>query len=86
MDGPSCVWSDAFKENGMKTQSVTTCPDDGLAIFLSLRPRLFRIAYRMLASAAEAEDISRNASKTAPAKFLVVLAKNKGAPILTPTK
>ena len=30
--------------------------------------------------------VSRNASKTAPAKFLVVLAKNKGAPILTPTK
>jgi RNA polymerase sigma-70 factor (ECF subfamily) len=31
--------------------------DDGLAIFASLRPRLFGIAYRMLGSAAEAEDI-----------------------------
>ena len=31
--------------------------DDGLAAFLSVRPRLFGIAYRMLGSAAEAEDI-----------------------------
>src|SRR5262245_4746394 len=33
-----------------------TC-DDGLSAFLSVRPRLFGIAYRMLGSAAEAEDI-----------------------------
>jgi len=33
-----------------------TC-DDGLAAFLSLRPRLFGIAYRMLGNAAEAEDV-----------------------------
>jgi RNA polymerase sigma factor (sigma-70 family) len=39
------------------THRVTTCPDDGLSTFLSLRPRLFGIAYRMLGSAAEAEDI-----------------------------
>lgn len=31
--------------------------DDGLAVFASARPRLFGIAYRMLGSAAEAEDI-----------------------------
>jgi RNA polymerase sigma-70 factor, ECF subfamily len=31
--------------------------DDGLAIFASVRSRLFGIAYRMLGSAAEAEDI-----------------------------
>jgi len=31
--------------------------DAGLAAFLSVRPRLFRIAYRILGSAAEAEDI-----------------------------
>jgi RNA polymerase sigma-70 factor (ECF subfamily) len=31
--------------------------DDGLATFMALRPRLFGIAYRMLGSAAEAEDI-----------------------------
>jgi len=32
-------------------------PDDGLAAFASVRSRLFGIAYRMLGSAAEAEDI-----------------------------
>jgi RNA polymerase sigma-70 factor (ECF subfamily) len=31
--------------------------DDGLSAFASVRPRLFGIAYRMLGSAAEAEDI-----------------------------
>lgn len=31
--------------------------DDGLSIFAGVRPRLFGIAYRMLGSAAEAEDI-----------------------------
>jgi RNA polymerase sigma-70 factor (ECF subfamily) len=31
--------------------------DDGLSLFLSVRPRLFGIAYRMLRRAAEAEDI-----------------------------
>src|SRR5947209_16041108 len=31
--------------------------DDGLAAFALVRPRLFGIAYRMLGSAAEAEDI-----------------------------
>jgi quercetin dioxygenase-like cupin family protein len=30
--------------------------------------------------------VSRNASKTAPAKFVVVLVKDKGAPITTPVK
>src|SRR5215467_15951718 len=31
--------------------------DDGLSAFAKVRPRLFGIAYRMLGSAAEAEDI-----------------------------
>jgi RNA polymerase sigma-70 factor (TIGR02957 family) len=31
--------------------------DDGLSAFISVRPRLFGIAYRMLGSAAEAEDV-----------------------------
>ena len=31
--------------------------DDGLSVFAAVRPRLFGIAYRMLGSAAEAEDI-----------------------------
>jgi len=35
----------------------TPTPDDGLSAFESVRPRLFGIAYRMLGSAAEAEDI-----------------------------
>jgi len=30
--------------------------------------------------------VSRNASKTAPARFVVFLVKQKGAPILTPVK
>lgn len=34
-----------------------SCTDDGLSAFLNLRPRLFSIAYRMLRSAAQAEDI-----------------------------
>jgi RNA polymerase sigma factor (sigma-70 family) len=33
------------------------CADDGLSAFMRARPRLFGIAYRMLGSAAEAEDI-----------------------------
>ena len=40
--------------------SVTTeadAHDEGLAAFISVRPRLFGIAYRMLGSSAEAEDI-----------------------------
>jgi RNA polymerase sigma-70 factor, ECF subfamily len=36
---------------------VATRPGDGLSAFLRARPRLFGIAYRMLGSAAEAEDI-----------------------------
>jgi len=35
----------------------TASYDDGVAAFLRVRPRLFGIAYRMLGSAAEAEDI-----------------------------
>jgi len=36
---------------------MSTALDDGLSTFLSVRPRLFGIAYRMLRSASEAEDI-----------------------------
>jgi RNA polymerase sigma factor (sigma-70 family) len=38
-------------------ESKTSTHDDGLSAFMSVRPRLFGIAYRMLGSAAEAEDI-----------------------------
>ena len=36
--------------------NTSTC-DDGLSAFLRMRPRLFGIAYHMLGSAAEAEDV-----------------------------
>ena len=38
-----------------------TANDDGVSVFESVRPRLFGIAYRMLGSAAEAEDIVQDA-------------------------
>ena len=41
----------------LQTEHSTTCLDDGLAAFLSVRSRLFGIAYRMLGSPAEAEDV-----------------------------
>jgi RNA polymerase sigma factor (sigma-70 family) len=39
------------------TEINTSTGDATLSAFLSMRPRLFRIAYRMLGSAAEAEDV-----------------------------
>lgn len=36
-------------------------PDDGTQIFEALRPRLVRLAYRMLGSVAEAEDVVQDA-------------------------
>src|SRR5690349_8654161 len=41
----------------MTKQSNTSTGDDGLSAFLTMRPRLFGIAYHMLRSAAEAEDV-----------------------------
>jgi RNA polymerase sigma factor (sigma-70 family) len=38
-------------------ESNTSTCDDGLSAFLSMRTRLFGIAYRMLGNAAEAEDV-----------------------------
>ncbi|MBN3745855.1 cupin domain-containing protein [Burkholderia sp. Se-20373] len=34
----------------------------------------------------DVHTVGRNASSTKPAKFIVVLIKNKGAPVLTPVK
>jgi RNA polymerase sigma-70 factor (ECF subfamily) len=49
-----------FKRRAKEISMV--CPDNnGLAAFLSVRPRLFSIAYRMLRSAAEAEDVVQDA-------------------------
>jgi RNA polymerase sigma factor (sigma-70 family) len=53
---PSSV-KDERAEDSTQAASLATRPDDGLSAFLSVRPRLFGIAYRMLGSAAEAEDI-----------------------------
>lgn len=41
--------------------SVTAPSDDPAAAYASLRPRLFGIAYRMLGSAADAEDVLQDA-------------------------
>lgn len=41
--------------------ALATCREDGLSAFLSVRPRLFGIAYRMLGSAVEAEDVVQDA-------------------------
>ena len=56
------VWCHALKEDSMTPLTTDApryhdSPDDGLSTFLRVRPRLFGIAYRMLGSAAEAEDI-----------------------------
>ena len=40
-----------------KTTVPATTIDDGLRPFLAVRPRLFGVAYRILGSAAEAEDL-----------------------------
>ncbi len=39
------------------TQHAATCADDALSAFLVMRRRLFSIVYRMLGSAADAEDV-----------------------------
>src|SRR5262245_30857827 len=39
------------------TESKTNASDGGLSAFMMMRPRLFGIAYRMLHSSAEAEDL-----------------------------
>lgn len=41
----------------MTPAGLADAADDGLAAFLEARPRLFGIAYRMLGSVAEAEDV-----------------------------
>src|SRR5262245_59011895 len=38
-------------------ESRTSSSDDGVSAYMSVRPRLFGVAYRMLGSAAEAEDV-----------------------------
>ncbi len=45
------------KASPARRKSESSVHDDGLSAFAEVRPRLFGIAYRMLGSAAEAEDI-----------------------------
>ena len=54
---PPSSANDSHAGESKHTTSLATYPDDGLSAFLRARPRLFGIAYRMLGSAAEAEDI-----------------------------
>lgn len=44
-------------ETSRSEEDKTRTHDEGLLAFMSVRPRLFGIAYRMLGSAAEAEDV-----------------------------
>jgi RNA polymerase sigma factor (sigma-70 family) len=53
LDGPPYT---ASSPEVAREDRANTC-DDGLAAFMSMRPRLFGIAYRMLGRAAEAEDV-----------------------------
>lgn len=68
------------------TQPSATAQNDSLATFVKVRPRLFGIAYRMLGSSAEAEDIvqdvwlrwqasNRNAVRDAPAFLATTTAR-----------
>jgi RNA polymerase sigma-70 factor (ECF subfamily) len=50
------VPSHTAPSTGVAREGKTNTCDDGLSTFMSVRPRLFGIAYRMLGSAAEAED------------------------------
>lgn len=45
----------------MTAENNTSTNDDGLAAFMSVRPRLFGVACRMLGSAVEAEDVVQDA-------------------------
>ena len=53
----SCFISARSSADASRRREQDQYYDDGLSAFLSVRPRLFGIAYRMLGSAAEAEDI-----------------------------
>lgn len=57
LEGQPCV-SDSLTSIGSQiVRAETGAGDDGLSVFLSMRARLCAIAYRILKSAAEAEDI-----------------------------
>ena len=43
------------------THAIPASADDGLSAFVAVRPRLFGIAYRLLGSASDAEDVVQDA-------------------------
>src|SRR5436309_7269201 len=47
----------ARAETSRSEENKTRTHDEGLPAFMSVRPRLFGIAYRMLGSAVDAEDV-----------------------------
>jgi RNA polymerase sigma factor (sigma-70 family) len=51
----------AMEEEGISETAEASEHDDGLSAFAEVGPRLFGIAYRMLGSASEAEDIVQDA-------------------------
>jgi len=58
MTAPDVPSRPASSADAARTGEGKVSPyDDGLSVFLSVRPRLFGIAHRMLGSAAEAEDV-----------------------------
>lgn len=82
---PSAVWEDSIARTpSVRSDETKDGHDDGLSAFTGVRPRLFGIAYRMLGSAAEAEDIVQDvwlrwqcANRSAvenPAAFLATTA------------
>ena len=48
-------------ETSRAGENTTGAYDDGLSTFMSVRPRLLGIAYRMLGTTAEAEDVVQDA-------------------------
>jgi RNA polymerase sigma factor (sigma-70 family) len=58
---PSPLASSVVPIASKHTAPAATCLEEGLSAFLSVRPRLFGIAYRMLGSPTEAEDIVQDA-------------------------
>ena len=55
----------------------TSALDDGLSVFVSVRPRLFGIAYRMLGSAAEAEDVVQEVTRRSAARSWLAPASDR---------
>jgi RNA polymerase sigma-70 factor (ECF subfamily) len=60
-DYGNCRTAATTTASSLRFDMETREQDDGLSAFAPVRPRLFGIAYRMLGSAAEAEDVVQDA-------------------------